>query len=114
MFIVGLDMTEADPAQLFDRYDGRHRFGDQREHAARAGVKQHRLVSQNQELAEAEAFGPDIGHEGRDAMDAGGDFVNAGGHTQKAFRPRWVRSFQTERSKKQRHFAVRTRNTGRF
>jgi hypothetical protein len=73
-------VAERDPAQAREREHGLDGLGDEREHALRAGVEQERVVVVDQELVEGEPCGPDVGHEGRDAVDALGDLVDGGGH----------------------------------
>ena len=51
----------------------RDRLRHQREHPALAGVEEQRLVGVDEELVEREAGRPDVGDEGREAVDAVGD-----------------------------------------
>ena len=78
--LVGLDVTEADPAQRLDRDDLGDRLGDQREHRAVPGVEQQRLVTQDEELVERDPDRGDVGHERRDPVDPVGDLVDGGAH----------------------------------
>lgn len=77
---VALDMGAGRPAQLRERDHGLHRLDDQREEAALAVVEEQRLVGVDQELVEGEAGRADGVHEGREPVDAGGDFGYGGFH----------------------------------
>ena len=52
---VGFDVREGDVAQARQRQHLADRLGDEREHAARAGVEEQRLVVDDQVLVEVEA-----------------------------------------------------------
>ena len=57
------------------------RLADEREHLPQAGVEQQRLVAEDEELVEGEAGRRrDLRHEGREPIDAVGDFVDPGRH----------------------------------
>jgi hypothetical protein len=75
--LVGLDMRERDPAKLFDREHGGDRLLHQREHLARTGVEDQRLVIDDEVLVEREPTGhaPD---RRVDAVDAILDLVDLG------------------------------------
>jgi hypothetical protein len=78
---VGLDVTEADPAQLFDRDEPADRFGQGREHATQPAMEQHRLVGADEEMIEGEAGRRgDVGDVHGQPIDAGGDLVDSGLH----------------------------------
>jgi hypothetical protein len=78
---VGLDMAEADPAQLFDRDEPPDRLRQRREHAAQPAMEQHRLVGADEEMIEGEAGRRrDVGHVHGQPIDAGGNFVDSGLH----------------------------------
>ena len=55
--LVGLDVREGHPAQARHRHHGRDRLPHQREHPARPGVEEQRLLVHDQVLVEAEAAG---------------------------------------------------------
>src|SRR4029079_1157934 len=76
--LVGLEVAEHDPAQPLDGRDGRDRLGDEREHPARTGVVEQRLVGVDEELVESESRRPDLGDERADAVDAVGDLGDVG------------------------------------
>ena len=78
---VGLDVTEADPAQLFDRDEPADRFGQGREHGAQPAMEQHRLGGADEEMIEGEAGRRgDVGDVHGQPIDAGGNFVDSGLH----------------------------------
>jgi len=68
---------EADVAQARERQHLADRLGDQREHAARAGVEEERRLVRDQVLVEAEGAAGKHGR-GVDAVDARGDLVEVG------------------------------------
>jgi hypothetical protein len=78
--LVGLDVGERDPAQIGQG----HHPGDGRRHQrvelAHPGVEQERLLVPHQELVEGEAPGSDLGDEGGESVDVGGDLVDRGLH----------------------------------
>ena len=78
--LVGLDVTERDPAQPLDRHDPLDGFADAGKHRAVAGVEQQRLVVVDQELVEGEPVRADLGHERRQPVDIRCDLVDFGGH----------------------------------
>jgi hypothetical protein len=78
--LVGLDVAEGDPPQTIHGHDALHGFEHKREHRPRPGVKQQRLVGVDEELVEGKpGWGSNIGHPGRDPVDALGNFVDSGG-----------------------------------
>ena len=77
---VGLDMAAGRPAQPVERHHALHRIGDQRKQRALAVVEQQRLVGIDQELVEGESRRPDLGQEGRQAIDLVGDLGDFGFH----------------------------------
>jgi hypothetical protein len=78
---VGLVMAEGDPAQALQRDEPAHGVAVERKHLAQTGVKHQRRVAENEELVETEARGRgDVGHEGREPVDAVGDFADPGFH----------------------------------
>jgi hypothetical protein len=78
---IGLDVTEADPAQRLDRDEPADRFRQGREHGAQAAMKQHRLFGADQKMIEGETDRRrDVGHVHRQPIDAGGDLVDSGLH----------------------------------
>ena len=84
--LVGFEVAEHDPAQPFE---GQHRcdgVGHQREHAARSGVENGRLVGVDQELVERETRWPDVGDECGESVDVIGDFVDVCFHGRVSFR----------------------------
>ena len=79
--LVGLEMAEGDPAQALGRDDAADGVAVERKHLAQAGVEHQRLVAEHEELVEGEAGGRgDVRHEGREPVDAVGDFVDPGFH----------------------------------
>lgn len=79
--LVGLVVTEGDPAQLVERRHRRHGLAHEREHRARSGVEQQGfLLAAHDELVEREARRPDVGHEGGEAENAVADLVDASVH----------------------------------
>ena len=78
--LVGLDVAEADPPQALDVEDLARPPGDQREHLARTGVEQERLVGVDQVLVEGEAAGGDLRDARRQAVHAVGDLMDVGLH----------------------------------
>jgi hypothetical protein len=72
-------VRERDPAEALDRHHRGDRLAREREGAARAGVKQERLVVHDEVLVEGEAarYRHCFRRQGRaDAVDAGGDLVD--------------------------------------
>ncbi len=76
--LVGLEVRERDVAQSLDRHDRGDRFAHQREHPARTGVEEERLVVDQQVLVEAEALAVGEVDRGVDAVDAVADLVDVG------------------------------------
>ena len=77
--LVGLDMSEGDPAQPIERQDGRDRLGDRGEHRPVPGMEEEWLLGVDEELVEAEPVRPDLGQQGGDPVDALSDLVDPGG-----------------------------------
>ena len=75
--LVGLDVTEADPAQAIEGDHRGHRLGHQGEQRPHAGVEQEGLVPVHEDLVERHAR---VGHERRDPVDVVGDLVDGGLH----------------------------------
>jgi hypothetical protein len=73
--LIGLDVAEGDPPKPLDGRDAGDRVADEREHPARSGVEQQRLLVVDEELVEREASGSDVGDEGREPVDAGSDLI---------------------------------------
>ena len=79
---VGLEMAEGDPAQALGRNEAAHGVAVERKHLAQAGVEHQRLVAEDEELVEGEAGRRgDVRHEGREPVDAVGDFSDLGLHS---------------------------------
>ena len=79
--LVGLVMAKGDPAQPLGRNEAAHGRADDRKHSAETGVEQQRFVSEDKELVEGEAGRRRyFRHEGRESIDAAGDFVDFGLH----------------------------------
>jgi hypothetical protein len=79
--LVRLEVAERDPAQLLGRNEAAQRVTRERKHLPQSGVKQQRLVADDEELIEGEARRRrDVRHEGREPIDAVGDFVDPGLH----------------------------------
>ena len=55
--LVGLEVREADVAEARRRQHGLDRLADEREHPARAGVEEQRLLVDDQVLVEGESAG---------------------------------------------------------
>src|SRR5215813_14384197 len=66
-------MAAGREGELVERDHALHRLADQREQRALAVVEEQRLVGIDQELVEGEAGRPDLGQEGRQAIDLVGD-----------------------------------------
>ena len=112
--LVGLDVTEGDPADRLHPQNRRRRLRDEREHGAGPGVKQERLIGGHEELVEGKPLGADLGDEGGDPVDAVGDFVHGrlhGFHAPMAFRPTGSRSVRNERPSAPRHRARARRHS---
>ena len=77
---VGLDVTEAHPAQRGDVDHLADRLGHEGEEPSRSGVEQHRLVAGHEVLVEGEAAGSGLGDGGREAVHAVRDLVDVGLH----------------------------------
>jgi hypothetical protein len=75
--LVGLDVTEGDPAQAADVHHAGHRLGDGREQRPLAAVEEQGIVRIDQELVEREPAGADRRHKGREPVDPLGDLVDA-------------------------------------
>jgi hypothetical protein len=77
--LVGLEMREGEPAQASDREDAPDRLRRDLEGLAVAGVEEQRFVAGDQVLVVAEAAGEIARrHRRADAVDAVGDFIDAG------------------------------------
>ncbi|MCI4679781.1 hypothetical protein K9U39_11835 [Rhodoblastus acidophilus] len=72
---IGLDMAKRDPSQPIERHDAADRLRDKREQPSRTGVEEERLIRLYEELVEGEAFRACFRDKGRNAVDAGGDFI---------------------------------------
>ena len=78
---VGLEVTEADPAEALDGHERRHGFRELREHAPVAGVEEQWLVVDDQKTVEGEAFGMShLWNENGHTEDAVGDLGNLRSH----------------------------------
>jgi len=65
--LVGFHMAERQPSKRIQRDHLGDRIGNHREQAPHAGVEQHRLVTRDEILVEAEVH---LGHVGIDLVDA--------------------------------------------
>ena len=74
--LVGLDVTEGDPAQPADVQDTGHCLGDGREQRTLAAVEEQRLLRVHQELVEGEAARAHRRQEGGQPVDSLGDLVD--------------------------------------
>src|SRR5674476_595304 len=101
--LVGLDVTERDPAQPVYRHDPLDGCPDTGQHCAMAGVEQQWLVVVEQELVERESAVSDLRHKGRQPVDPGGDLIGGGGHERSFSWEQWVRNMCTTSSTSRVH-----------
>jgi hypothetical protein len=78
--LVGLEVAEGDPAQLFQGDNVVDGLGHEREQLSHSGVEKERLVTGEQELVEGEPVLGDARDVGGQAIDVRPDFVDGGVH----------------------------------
>src|ERR1035437_5335620 len=101
--LVGLDVTERDPAQTVHRHDLLDGCPDIGKHGAIPGVEKQWLVVVEEELVEGQSAGTDLRYEGRQPVDPGGDLISGGGHLWPSSSEQWVRNMCTMSSTNRVH-----------